>query len=236
MSQPYRHDLDALRERLAHLDAELLRIRAARAEADSLRAHEAAVAREAEELRRRVSETTAKRALPMLDRIAVASPCSASWDEMLGDERVRFCLACEKNVYNLSNMPREDAEALLAKSAGGEVCVRFYRRADGTVMTSDCPVGATKKRRKKMALAIAGAGAMAVAAISELTKPVCRGGVAGTAMGAVAVYTPTPSETVPTVMGTVAVPQPPPPVREHAVMGKMVARPQPGIPEAAPRD
>jgi hypothetical protein len=101
----------------------------------------------------------------MLQDLRVASPCSADWEEMIGSERIRFCLACEKSVYDLSAMTADEAEALLAANMGGEVCVRFYERADGTVMTSDCPVGATRKRRKKLALAIAGAGAMAAAAL-----------------------------------------------------------------------
>jgi hypothetical protein len=38
---------------------------------------------------------------------------------------------------------------------GGRLCVRFYKRADGTVLTKDCPVGwqALKKRISKTATA-----------------------------------------------------------------------------------
>src|SRR5688572_20020017 len=36
-----------------------------------------------------------------LTQIRVASPCRARWDEMEGDERVRFCGHCQKNVYHL---------------------------------------------------------------------------------------------------------------------------------------
>ncbi len=170
MTSPYRSDLDALRQRLAALQSEMTRLRAASAELDELRAREAELRAEAAELERRIAEGSSKRALPMLDRLTVASPCSASWADMLGDERVRFCVSCEKNVYNLSEMTRADAEALLASRAEGELCVRFYQRADGTVMTTDCPVGVTKKRRKKLALAVAGAGAMAAATLTALTR------------------------------------------------------------------
>jgi hypothetical protein len=38
------------------------------------------------------------------------------------------------------------------------VCVRFYRRFDGTILTSDCPEGAKRKRRRRVA-AVAGAAA-----------------------------------------------------------------------------
>ena len=33
-----------------------------------------------------------------LDNIRIASPCSANWDEMFGDERKRFCGDCKLNV------------------------------------------------------------------------------------------------------------------------------------------
>lgn len=127
----------------------------------------------------------------MLEQVRIASPCGARWDEMRGDERVRFCLACEKNVYNLSAMPRDEAERLLEERAGASICVRFYKRADGTILTEDCPVGVTKKRRKKVALAVAGAGAMALAATTAFTRSM--GAVQGEAMytmGAIAIAPP----------------------------------------------
>jgi len=100
-----------------------------------------------------------------LDLIEVVSPCPASWDEMKGDERVRFCQQCKLNVYNLSEMGREEAEAFVRKhtagqanSGTGRTCVRFYRRADGTVLTKDCPVGvrALQQRFVRAVAAIAG--------------------------------------------------------------------------------
>ena len=89
-----------------------------------------------------------------LDNIHIASPCPANWDEMFGDGRKRFCGDCKLNVYNLSNMTRRDAENLLINSEG-RLCVRFFRRADGTVLTKNCPVGwqAMKKRISRVATA-----------------------------------------------------------------------------------
>ena len=84
----------------------------------------------------------------MLDEIRVASPCSADWDEMSGDARVRFCGKCEKNVYNLSQMTRDEAESLVREKEG-RLCVRFYMRADGTMLTQDCPIGVEKKRLRQ---------------------------------------------------------------------------------------
>jgi hypothetical protein len=82
-----------------------------------------------------------------LDTISVASPCPASWEGMRGDGRVRSCCQCNQKVYNLSQMTREQAEDLLRQSEG-KLCVRFFRRHDGTVMTADCPVGLQAVRRR----------------------------------------------------------------------------------------
>jgi len=82
-----------------------------------------------------------------LDGVKVAAPCPADWGKMVGDERVRYCNQCELHVYNLSGMTRREAEALVT-SAEGRLCVRFYRRADGTILTRNCPVGLRAIRRK----------------------------------------------------------------------------------------
>lgn len=75
-----------------------------------------------------------------LDAVRVAAPCHADWDRMTGDDRARFCGSCEKHVYNLSGMTRAEAEELI-RSHEGKLCVRFSRRADGTIISDNCPVG-----------------------------------------------------------------------------------------------
>ena len=89
-----------------------------------------------------------------LENIRVASPCKADWNVMLGNERRKFCGECKLNVYNLSGMTEREAENLLIESEG-RLCVRFYRRADGSILTKDCPVGwqAIKRRVSKTATA-----------------------------------------------------------------------------------
>ena len=89
-----------------------------------------------------------KTRLPILEDIRIATPCNADWDEMSGDERVRFCGQCEKNVYNLSAMTRVEAETLV-REREGRMCVRLYQRRDGTVLTADCPVGVQKQRLRR---------------------------------------------------------------------------------------
>lgn len=89
-----------------------------------------------------------------LDNVSVASPCAQDWNAMVGSERKRYCGDCKLNVYNLSGMTRAEAENLLINSEG-RVCVRFYRRTDGSIITRDCPVGwqAFKQRVSKTAAA-----------------------------------------------------------------------------------
>lgn len=90
-----------------------------------------------------------------LDNIRIASPCSQDWNEMSGDERARFCGECKLNVYNLSGMSRSEAENLIFQAEGNRLCVRFFRRSDGTILTKDCPVGwqAIKRNVSKTATA-----------------------------------------------------------------------------------
>jgi hypothetical protein len=78
---------------------------------------------------------------------------------MDGDDKVRFCSACRKNVYNLSAMPRPEAEALVNREES--MCVRFFRRSDGTVLSGDCPVG-LKRWRRRLAAGLLTAGALMV--------------------------------------------------------------------------
>jgi hypothetical protein len=87
-----------------------------------------------------------------LDAVEVATPCPARWDSMAGTDRVRFCQQCQLNVYNLSAMALKDAEALIAEHEG-RLCIRYFRRLDGTVLTTDCPVGVRSKARHPLVVA-----------------------------------------------------------------------------------
>lgn len=89
-----------------------------------------------------------------LRQVRVASPCKANWDLMKGDDRVRHCGQCDHNVFNLSALSTQEAEALLLEREG-RLCVRYFQRSDGTVMTADCPVGrsAVSVRLKSFAMA-----------------------------------------------------------------------------------
>jgi len=73
--------------------------------------------------------------------VRIASPCTSDWAKMTGDDRVRHCAECNLNVYNFAAMTGFEIADLLANRQGRRVCARIYRRADGTMITQDCPKG-----------------------------------------------------------------------------------------------
>jgi len=75
-----------------------------------------------------------------LNYLRIASPCPANWESMKGDDRVRFCELCNLNVYNFAELTPRQASRLIA-GAEGRLCGRLFLRADGTIITKNCPVG-----------------------------------------------------------------------------------------------
>lgn len=110
------------------------------------------------------------RQLTVLDHIRIASPCTVPWSSMQGDDRTRHCGQCNLIVFNLSNMTRPEAEALIIKHQG-RLCIGYFQRADGTILTSDCPGGlrvvrsrlSRGVRRVGAAIAVLSAGLYAIA-------------------------------------------------------------------------
>jgi hypothetical protein len=90
----------------------------------------------------------------IVDRIEIPVPCTVPWDSMRGDEAVRHCGECKQNVYNLASFTRAEAVQLLTERSG-RVCLRIFRRPDGTVLTSDCRARLRAARRRGL-LAFAG--------------------------------------------------------------------------------
>lgn len=91
-----------------------------------------------------------------LDEIRIARPCPADWSKMTGDDRARFCSQCRLHVYDFSAMTRGEAEELFLEKEG-RLCVRLWRRRDGTVITSDCPEGVRLARRRRWRVVAVGA-------------------------------------------------------------------------------
>lgn len=135
----YRDDVEALDARHTSLEHEL-----------------ATKTRELTNAARLLDEARTRAKLPILDNIRVATPCSADWSQMTGDERVRACGDCHKNVYNLSDLTRDEAQALLTEKEG-KLCVRYFQRTDGTILLKDCSIGVGRKRRRTVIAAGAAA-------------------------------------------------------------------------------
>jgi hypothetical protein len=144
----FRDDIEALEARHAALNAEATKLVRERDAAASL-----------------LADARARAKLPVLENIRIASPCKANWNEMTGDERVRHCGKCDKQVFDLSEMTRVEAEALIVEKAGN-LCARYYQRPDGTILLADCTVGIANKRKLRVIAAgaaalLAGGGAAA---------------------------------------------------------------------------
>ena len=73
----------------------------------------------------------------IVDRIGVASPCSADWERMRGNDRIRFCTHCSLDVHNFSAMTRREIQSLVARS-NGRLCARYVNTPRG-IRTLDVP-------------------------------------------------------------------------------------------------
>ena len=109
-----------------------------------------------------------------LNEIEVASPCGEDWAAMAGGERARHCASCKQDVYDLSGLTRAEGVELVRRAQGGEeICVRFRRRADGTVLTADCPSQVKRARvvRKGLRGVAASAAALLGGALAQGCEP-----------------------------------------------------------------
>ncbi len=165
-----------------------------------------------------------------LENLKIASPCSQDWEAMIGTERKRYCGDCKLNVYNLSGMSRTEAENLIM-NAEGRLCVRFFKREDGTVLTQDCPVG-WKAFKKRVSVGATAFASLIFSLISGLSlAEMFNQSDKGTMTGEIVSYKPTPTpkptpEKYYPTTGMIAMPSPTPkstPGREH-LMGKMTVQ------------
>lgn len=87
------------------------------------------------------------------DKIVIANPCAAKWEEMVGGPTVRFCGQCSKNVHNLSAMEPDELASTLEKRKREPTCVYMSRRANGSVAIDNCPVVLRAARNRIQAYA-----------------------------------------------------------------------------------
>jgi hypothetical protein len=111
-----------------------------------------------------------KSSLELLKNVRIASPCTADWNEMTGNDNVRFCGKCSKHVYNFSSLTSDQVVGLIREKEG-DLCSRFFRRADGTILTADCPVGVhhrIRRGRRVFAFAASLAGILGFSGCTKL--------------------------------------------------------------------
>ncbi len=67
----------------------------------------------------------------------ICKPCDADWNAMVGDDRVRFCGTCKKDVHDLAAITPEEGEHLLRGNAG-RICIIL---AATVAMAAGCTKG-----------------------------------------------------------------------------------------------
>jgi hypothetical protein len=121
-------------------------------------------------------------------------------------------------------MTRDEAEELVM-NAEGRLCVKFYKRADGSILTQDCPVGWAKVKQRARMLATAALslvmtlfGGLLFASVFGKQKEVGKGRWFGF---------PTPTPKYERTVGMIALPSPTPTPkatpRGEKTMGVMIA-------------
>ncbi len=99
--------------------------------------------------------------------LKISSPCPMRWENLTGDDRVRYCGRCQLNVYNLAEMGADEIESIF-RTTKGRVCGRLYLRGDRTATLRDCPEGRFNVVRRRVRYAVAGIGVLVFALV-------CRG-------------------------------------------------------------
>jgi len=100
--------------------------------------------------------------------LRISSPCPKSWNELRGNDRIRYCDECKLNVYNLAEMSTQEVEALVRRSSG-RLCGRLYVRGDRTATRRSCPKGDAAAPLRKFALI---GGALGLAAFAWLFRSI----------------------------------------------------------------
>lgn len=79
-------------------------------------------------------------------QIVITSPCPMDWEQMRGDDKVRFCDQCGKPVYNFAVLTGSQAREMITKGTDN-LCGRIVRKADGTIATTaSYPVDSRRSR------------------------------------------------------------------------------------------
>lgn len=99
-----------------------------------------------------------------LRKLRVAEPCSENWNEMFGNDRVRFCSHCAKSVNDISAMSPKEALRLVKRSRGN-ICVRYVEHP----LTKEPVIGGRLYQIARRAPALAAGVVGATLGLSAMT-------------------------------------------------------------------
>jgi hypothetical protein len=99
-------------------------------------------------------------------QLIVSSPCPMKWEDLTGNDRIRFCGKCRLHVYNLAIMSREEV-ATIVGSTRGRLCGRLYVRGDRTATSRNCP---EQRRRQIFRRIVAVAGVLLLGAFGWIFR------------------------------------------------------------------
>lgn len=88
----------------------------------------------------------------LTEQLKIKNPCSANWDQMIGNEWVRFCEHCQLTVNDLTPLTPKRVRRLIANSKG-RLCVRYRISREGTPTLKGVPqqLHQIRKRVSKLA-------------------------------------------------------------------------------------
>lgn len=73
-----------------------------------------------------------------VDRLKIDFPCTADWNQMRGNERIRYCEECNKYVYDFARLPRRQVEEMMAASPG-RICAKLTYKNNSLVFLDSKP-------------------------------------------------------------------------------------------------
>jgi hypothetical protein len=110
--------------------------------------------------------------LRQLTRTALEKPCDSPWETMVGDDKVRHCAACDREVYSISEMTELEAELRLLNAADAVPCIRYARDLEGGVIHRPPPAHRRFASGSARALVVASALLTRGAVADEKAEPV----------------------------------------------------------------
>ncbi len=103
-------------------------------------------------------------------QLKIKNPCSANWDQMIGNDWVRFCEHCHLTVNDLTPLTPKRVHRLIADSKG-RLCVRYRVTREGTPILKAVPQQ-LHQIRKRVSKFAAGAFTTMLSISSATSQPV----------------------------------------------------------------